>query len=222
MTNIKEGILLDNRPDFLDVVSKEVTGSTVKQHVQNAVKNKINDVTKNKVVKVKGKNNGPTINKDYNKTNNGSGMVKVKNSTLNPHPKAGRINVNNSNSASGQIKKATEAFERNLNKFDSLLLEACSKVEELQGQKEKNEKGMKNNPLKAQELARKAIAKGIEDKIKKLEENFNKLDEVCTSVAVMAPFPVDLAGKEQPSKNKKGKQKKAMLGYKFMKIRKAQ
>ena len=71
---------------------------------------------------------------------------------------------------SGQIKKATEAFERNLNKFDSLLLEACSKVEELQGQKEKNEKGMKNNPLKAQELARKAIAKGIEDKIKKLEE----------------------------------------------------
>lgn len=238
---IQEGILLDNRPDLLDVVSSEITGKTVKQHVQNAVNNKIKDVGKKKntavVVNATSKNQkGPQLNKNYNKPNNNAGIIRAKTSNLSSpssaDSSAGAINLKGNSSTGnikrvhpkivGKVKKTMEAFESSLKEFDNILLEACSKVEELQGQKEKNEKEMKGNPLKAQELARKAISKGIEDKIKKLEENFNSLNEICTSVATMAPFPVGLAGKEQPSKNKKGKEKRAMLGYKYMKIRKAQ
>ena len=52
------------------------------------------------------------------------------------------------------------------------------------------------------------------------KELLNLWEEIGTSVAaMMGTMPINVAGKEQPSKEGKKREKKAVLGYKYKKIR---
>ena len=58
----------------------------------------------------------------------------------------------------------------------------------------------------------------------KIAEGLNEMmggeGGICTGTAVMAPYPVDVVGREKPflvKKENKKRQKKAQLGYKYKK-----
>ena len=113
----------------------------------------------------------------------------------------------------------TEGDIRQLNKLLQLhAKEEANRI--LTKQRDERKKGIEHNAEDTENL--KVQREEIKRTKQKLGESLlNTLEELGTSIAAMLTPPIGLAGSVQPSKQKKGSQKKGQLGYKYLKIRKA-